>query len=186
MSYKLRLCERDLHGILGCGIFRCRDAAHEGIVVSVEMTCFRPASESSFAMTETSPIERINAEVSPDAQAENGEAEILDYDALIDRCLGNIELASRLLEKLQTYLPQEIENVEKALALKDAEQVARIAHRLKGATANVSARGLNQVVEEIEKSGKTGVLSEIPASMERLHREWERFQKYSFTILPPK
>jgi HPt (histidine-containing phosphotransfer) domain-containing protein len=150
------------------------------------MTCFRPVLKSPYAMTETPPHELVNAKVSAGVQAENGEAEILNYDALIDRCLGNLELAGRLVEKLQTCLPQEIENVEQALALKDAEQVARIAHRLKGATANVSARGLNQVLEEIEKFGNLGVLSEIPASMERLHQEWERFKKYSITILPPR
>jgi HPt (histidine-containing phosphotransfer) domain-containing protein len=136
-------------------------------------------------MIETSPNQTIPSQVSADGRAENGEREILDYGALVDRCLGNLELAGRLVRRLQTYMPQEIEDVEKALSQRDAEQVARTAHSLKGATANVSARGLNRVLEEIERYGRSGEFSDIPASLERLHREWERFMNYSSTILPP-
>lgn len=121
---------------------------------------------------------------SADTPAQTQQTEILDYNALVDRCLGNIELASRLVEKLQTCLPQEIESMEKALSQNDAAQLARIAHRLKGATASVSAQRLNRVVEAIEEYGKAGTLSDIPASLEQLHQEWEQFRIHSTTFLP--
>jgi HPt (histidine-containing phosphotransfer) domain-containing protein len=121
----------------------------------------------------TSAKDAADAEAPP-----NAEADILDYDALIERCIGNIELAGRLLEKLQTCLPREIEDLEKALAMQDADQLARIAHRLRGTTANISAQGLCRAAEEIERRGKMGCLTDIPASMESLRREWERFKNY--------
>jgi HPt (histidine-containing phosphotransfer) domain-containing protein len=137
-------------------------------------------------MTEP-PLDKLtDTQASGNDRAETTQPDILDYDALVNRCMGNLELASRLLEKMQSRMPCEIEDVEKALAEKDAEQVTQIAHRMKGATANVSAGGLNRALEEIEHFGRTGVLAEIPASLERLHREWERFKNYSSTVLPLK
>jgi HPt (histidine-containing phosphotransfer) domain-containing protein len=137
-------------------------------------------------MAESSFAELKKAEASAVASAEQKAPEILDYDALIDRCLGNIDLVERLLNKLQTCIPQDIEKVEKAFALQDAGQVASIAHRLKGATANVAARGLNRLAEEIENLGKSGTLQEMPSLIEQLHQEWERFKNYSITFIQPR
>jgi HPt (histidine-containing phosphotransfer) domain-containing protein len=134
-------------------------------------------------MTETTFNQLIPTPISAGQPVESDQVEILDYQALIERCLGNLELAGRLIDKLQSCLPQEIEGMEQALADQDSEQVARIAHRLKGATASVSAQGLNRVLEEIEQFGRAGVLSVIPASLERLRGEWEQFKDYSAQVL---
>jgi HPt (histidine-containing phosphotransfer) domain-containing protein len=138
-------------------------------------------------MKDTSRVETEVSKVSSELPAaQQGEVEILDYHTLIERCMGNLDLASRLLERCQTHLPQEIEEIEKAVAQRDAEQVARMAHRLKGATATILAQGMKQAAEEIERCGLTGSLAEIPPSLERLHQEWERFKKYSESLLRPK
>ncbi len=108
----------------------------------------------------------------------NSTTDILDYDALIERCMGNIELASRLLEKCQTCLPHEIEELDRALDVRDAEQLARTAHRLRGTTANISANGLCRAAEEIERLGKMGCLTDVSTSLEHLHEEWGRFRDY--------
>lgn len=140
----------------------------------------------SHAMKRTFQTETGDSAVSADLpSAQQEAAEILDYEALLDRCLGNIDLAGRLLAKCETCLSKEIEVLEKALTSQNAEQVARAAHRLKGATANISAHGLSRVAEEIECFGKMGCISDLSAHLERLHREWERFQKYYVAFLPP-
>jgi HPt (histidine-containing phosphotransfer) domain-containing protein len=135
-------------------------------------------------MKNTSLTEIGESVISADVQvAEKLETEILDYEALLNRCMGNMELASRLLVKLETCLPEEIESMEKALAMQDAEQVARIAHRVKGALLNISARRLAQAVEEIESLGKMGRIADIPTRIERLRQEWEQFEKYYGSFL---
>jgi HPt (histidine-containing phosphotransfer) domain-containing protein len=135
-------------------------------------------------MKDTTPIERKDSQVSTEThEVSPGDAEVLDYDALIERCMGNLNLAHRLLERCQTHLPQEIDEVEKALEQQDADQVACLAHRLKGATATILAQGMNQVAEEIERCGHRGCLADIPPQMERLRREWDRFRQYVGSLL---
>jgi HPt (histidine-containing phosphotransfer) domain-containing protein len=113
------------------------------------------------------------------------ETEIFNYNVLIERCMGNIGLANRLIDKCRTYLPQEFKELEKAFADKDAQQVALLAHRLKGATATILAQGMKRAAEEIEQCGRGGRLVDIPPQIERLHQEWERFEKVSRSFIQP-
>jgi HPt (histidine-containing phosphotransfer) domain-containing protein len=105
--------------------------------------------------------------------------EVLDWRELCDRCLGNIDLVQRVLEKFEQRLPQELAELQHALALSDTEQVARVAHRIKGSSANVSAEGLQRAAEEVEDSSRAGCVANIPQHIERLHWEWERYRDYA-------
>ncbi|MHC4399262.1 MAG: Hpt domain-containing protein [Planctomycetota bacterium] len=98
-----------------------------------------------------------------------------DYDALLQRCLGNVEFAERVLAKFRDRFGEDLRQLERGVESADAGQIARIAHRLKGASANVAAAGLRRHAAEIEEFGRVGRISEVPSCLARLRHEWTRF-----------
>jgi HPt (histidine-containing phosphotransfer) domain-containing protein len=99
----------------------------------------------------------------------------LDYEDLLARCMGNIEFVERVLDKFQSSFGQDLENLETELNSENAETVAMVAHRLKGASASVGAPGLRQWAAEIEQLGRADRLNEARQPVQHLRDEWSRF-----------
>jgi len=97
--------------------------------------------------------------------------------------MGDIDLVQRVLKTFQERIPEEMETMEKAFKLNDAEQVACVAHRVKGSSASMSAGGLAQAAAEIEAVSRAGRAADIPASIEHLRDEWEKYLDYAVTLL---
>jgi HPt (histidine-containing phosphotransfer) domain-containing protein len=102
-------------------------------------------------------------------------AEVLDWQGLQTRCMGNLDFVQRVLEKFQQRLPTDLAELERMAELRDVEQIARVAHRIKGTSANVSAQALCQVAAAIEDLSRAGCVTEIPVRIAHLRREWERY-----------
>lgn len=110
-------------------------------------------------------------------QVKDQMAGVLDVEDLLARCLGNVEFAQRILGKFQERCDEDLEALEKAVFDGDSESVARLAHRMKGASANASASGLQRHASEIERAARHEAFDEVPASLECLKREWTRFSE---------
>jgi HPt (histidine-containing phosphotransfer) domain-containing protein len=108
---------------------------------------------------------------------------ILDLEELRSRCMGNIELVQQVLKKFESRTPEEIEAIEKALQLQDTQQIARVAHRLRGTSATVSAEGLTRAAAEIEDVSRQGRLADLPTGVERLRDEWEKYLNCAAALL---
>jgi len=106
---------------------------------------------------------------------ENQVPAVLDVQDLMARCMGNIEFAERVLSTFQELGNEALADLEQAIAAEDAETLARLAHRLKGASANAAAPGLRAHAAEIERAARQSSLGEIPAHMQNLRQEWNRF-----------
>jgi len=117
-----------------------------------------------------------------DPTAQHREPTPLDRGDLIARCLGNIEFVERVLAKFQQHFGEDLEELERALPGGDAETIGRIAHRLKGASANVAARGLQARSAAIEDLSRWRRIAEIPPCVEDLRDEWSRFQESAASI----
>ena len=102
-------------------------------------------------------------------------AMVIDVEDLMDRCLGNIDLARRILVVCQEFGDENLAGLKEAIAAKDAEAIARLAHGLKGASANAAALGLRAQAAEIEHAARQCSLNEMPACLEKLRHEWSRF-----------
>jgi HPt (histidine-containing phosphotransfer) domain-containing protein len=111
-------------------------------------------------------------------------AEILDYDALINRCMGNLDFVNRVLTKFHERLPIDFREMEQAVARQDTQLVASVAHRIKGSVANISAKSLHIIAQEIEDMGRAGCLDDIPARIEAFRKEWERLCIWTSSVLP--
>ncbi len=100
---------------------------------------------------------------------------VVDFDSLLKRCLGNRELPKKLLTKFHARLPQELTQLAAAVTAGDCAQVSALAHRLKGAAANLSAEPLREAAAELESLGRNGDLTDADIWVARLSAEGSRF-----------
>lgn len=109
--------------------------------------------------------------------------EALNLDELRNRCMGNLNLVHRVLTKFQKRLPEELADMQKALECGDMERIAHIAHRVKGTSASVSAKGLAQAAAEIEDLSRAGRAMDISPRIERFRDEWEKCLNEAVMVL---
>jgi HPt (histidine-containing phosphotransfer) domain-containing protein len=137
----------------------------------------------SNTVTPSSTIRASGRVVFADQDAPKSVAsEVLDREGLCARCLGNIDFVQRVLDKFQQRIPAELAELDRVLALNDGEQLARVAHRMKGTSANVSAAGLAQAAAEVEDLGRASRMADVPGAIERLRDEWEKYLNYVSTL----
>jgi HPt (histidine-containing phosphotransfer) domain-containing protein len=117
-------------------------------------------------------------------QRSHQESPPLDVEELLDRCMGNMELAERILAKLQSRFPDDITELDAALQSRDAGLVASIAHRLKGAAANVAAHQLQDCAATIEESARNDRIDAIPDQIECLQEQWTKLKQLTSCGLP--
>lgn len=103
------------------------------------------------------------------------ELAVLDYQQLLDRCMGQLDFAERLLGKFEARFPGEVDQLLRGWAARDASCVARVAHQLKGASANVGAGRISRVASEIEEAGRLGLLDDVERQLRELEGEWAVF-----------
>ena len=108
---------------------------------------------------------------------------VVDHSELVARCMGNVAFAEKILGKFQQQLADELVLLENECNQRDAAGIARVAHRLKGASANVAAGGLRDIFARLEQLGRTDQLRQVPECMDELRSEWSRFQAQSPTWL---
>jgi HPt (histidine-containing phosphotransfer) domain-containing protein len=102
----------------------------------------------------------------------------LNFDQLVMRCMGRLELAQRLLTSFERRFPIELSQIEQCLETGDLPAFVRQTHQLKGASANVSAPALHAILKRIEEAGRVEQLEEVAAGLAELRGAWSEFQQY--------
>lgn len=108
---------------------------------------------------------------------------VIDRQELLTRCLGDLDFAQRVLAKFQSRFDADLEELDRAVEASDLDQVTQVAHRIKGASANVAAHELRQQAASIEELARRQALPEIPVHLQDLHTEWSRFAESASTLL---
>ena len=102
-------------------------------------------------------------------------SDVLDVQGLRRRCMGDLDLMQSVLKLFVERMPMELKTIEEALQVRDLEQMARIAHRVRGTSASMSANAIARAAGAIEDAGRQGQLSDLPANVEHLRDEWEKY-----------
>jgi HPt (histidine-containing phosphotransfer) domain-containing protein len=102
---------------------------------------------------------------------------VVDLEALKRRCLGNVDLAARVLKKFAIQLDNDLAELAKALTGSDAEAFAMVAHRIKGMSANVEARDLSRHAAAAEQCALDRDVNELPFCLDRMRQERTRIAK---------
>jgi len=101
-----------------------------------------------------------------------------DSDELLYRCLGNQELARRVLRKFHSNFAGELSRMEACCEAGDLEEVKRLAHRLRGSAANVAARELSRLAAELEQLAGLGLHMRVSQTLAALERQWHCFKSF--------
>jgi PAS domain S-box-containing protein len=98
----------------------------------------------------------------------------IDGDALVARCLGNLELATDLLSDFAGDLAQRVEKIAQHARQGDARATAESAHALKGAAGTMGAEAVRALAAGIEAAGGDGDLARAASLAGELRDEVRR------------
>ncbi len=102
----------------------------------------------------------------------HGEADqehpVWDREGLLRRVRGNESLMLTLLQQFILDMPQQVEQLEQAVADEDLPQVSSLAHTIKGIAGNLSGQRLQHLAAAMEQSVSQG-------ESEDLQRQWTNF-----------
>jgi HPt (histidine-containing phosphotransfer) domain-containing protein len=73
-----------------------------------------------------------------------------DLDALLDRCMADAGLATKLLERFGARLPKSVAEIKRLLTSQDRTEVLKQVHTMKGESGSLSAVGLQQAAGDLE------------------------------------
>ncbi len=73
--------------------------------------------------------------------------------------------------------PNEIQELEEALNIKDFEVAIRMAHTIKGSSANIGANILREIALEIENDGKNNNFAKITELLPKMKYEFYKLEK---------
>jgi PAS domain S-box-containing protein len=105
------------------------------------------------------------------------EGEPVDRDALLDRLGGDSQLLSELIEIYLNQNPSLLAAAQRALQEKNARELARVAHTIKGSAGNFLAHATVQTAERLEAFAEEGDFSRAREAMSALGREMERLDQ---------
>jgi HPt (histidine-containing phosphotransfer) domain-containing protein len=109
-------------------------------------------------------------------------ADIFNETDLIERVMGNEDLARRVAAKFLQGIPGKLADLSAAIHRGDARNTRCIAHAVRGAAANLSAEPLSDIASKLEALGETGdlkssaaLLPELLLSFDKLKSQLVRF-----------
>jgi PAS domain S-box-containing protein len=108
---------------------------------------------------------------------EAGAPPVFDRDGMLERLMGDEEMAGMVIGAFLDDVPARIEALRAALAGADAPTAEREAHSIKGASANVGGERLRLVAFEIERAAKSGDLAAVDARTSELQAQFERLRE---------
>jgi HPt (histidine-containing phosphotransfer) domain-containing protein len=80
---------------------------------------------------------------------------MIDFEQLLTRCMGNVELARRILTIFIEATPARLQAIEASLAASLRDDVRRGAHALVGASGNIGALEVQKAAAELESIAMT-------------------------------
>jgi CheY-like chemotaxis protein len=113
---------------------------------------------------------------SSDGSSQAAAEMLFDEAALVERSVGDRDLAQTILCSFLADIPGRLEALKSHVEAGDAKSVERQAHSIKGAAAAVGGKGLAQLAFTIEKSGNAGDLSAARSGLEKLVFEFKRLK----------
>jgi signal transduction histidine kinase/CheY-like chemotaxis protein/HPt (histidine-containing phosphotransfer) domain-containing protein len=128
-----------------------------------------PAAENQ--LNQTVPSLEVQTMQSP-VGAEMSAPAVFNEAALVDRLLGDRNLAHEIVKCFLEETPKQLAALAVHLNDGDIPAAQRMAHSIKGAAASVSGDALSKVALEIELGGRAGDLQAMSAKLLSLERQF--------------
>jgi two-component system sensor histidine kinase/response regulator len=92
----------------------------------------------------------------------------INLDTLLPRCRGKAHLVESLLTKFEAAVGPQLEQLRGGLERADGAAVSRLAHTIKGASANLSADRVSAVAAKLEQLGESGDWESVARTLKEL------------------
>jgi HPt (histidine-containing phosphotransfer) domain-containing protein len=104
-------------------------------------------------------------------------ARVLDLNATLDNLGGDPELLKEILDYFLEMAPQQLDDLQAAVAAQDVAAVDLQAHSMKGGAANVGALRLSAAARELEMLAKAGTLEGAGELFAAMREEFAALQQ---------
>jgi len=102
----------------------------------------------------------------------------IDVDMAVHEFCGDAELLKTIAAQFLDKVAEQIALMGRIIADRDAEALAREAHKVKGGAANLMAAPLTRAAGALEAEAKLGRLDGIDVFLDNLEREYARLSQY--------
>ena len=104
-------------------------------------------------------------------------------EELLARCAGQPSICKTVLGKYTEQMNGDLPHLAQVLSHADLEQAARLAHRIKGASANVAAEELRSLAGQLEAATSEGLLETATTLLADLRSAWGRYEELTANFL---
>ena len=114
------------------------------------------------------------AQFMPTQQAQHAGTRAWDLDAALARMEGDRDLLEEIVGLYAEEWPRTIAEIRQAVQAQDAALLQRLAHTLKGSSANIAATGVCQAALALEMLARTGEAAKAGPHVDTLQAEADR------------
>jgi HPt (histidine-containing phosphotransfer) domain-containing protein len=104
-------------------------------------------------------------------------SDVFDETALMERVDDDIEFLAETIAMLDEDSPPLLEEIQAAVAARDATALVTPAHALKGMLANFCAPSAEAAARELEFMGREDRLTDAEAAADRVQQETDRLRE---------
>ncbi|OGX05957.1 MAG: hypothetical protein A2Z88_02690 [Omnitrophica WOR_2 bacterium GWA2_47_8] len=104
--------------------------------------------------------------------------DILDLKEALERVQDDQALLLELFDIFTEDFPQKRTQLDMAVKTKNSMEVRHIAHALKGASSNLSARKIYTSLAKLEKMGEEGNIATAAETLSQIDQEYKELQDY--------
>lgn len=101
---------------------------------------------------------------------------VLDVKDFLERVEGDTDLARELAELFLSDASGKMSQLKDLIAKGDADAVEKLAHSLKGASANLSANQVRELSWRLERAGAAGTLNDAGETFDQLEAALEALE----------
>jgi HPt (histidine-containing phosphotransfer) domain-containing protein len=101
----------------------------------------------------------------------------IDVRGFVDRCMGNLTLANRVLARFRGGLDETLRQLDLLAAQEDWAQCAKRSHRLRGEAGNVGCQPLEELASQVEDACVRGDGAQVRLSLKELAEACGAFEQ---------
>ncbi len=102
----------------------------------------------------------------------------INVESALERCAGDREFLNEMLVEFMDIAAEQLKRISDIIEEGNAQELAKLAHSLKGASANLGAEAVSAIALELEKAGKEGELEGAKQLWEQLKEKVEEVEQY--------
>ncbi len=133
-----------------------------------------PGAESALDLPELEEMDP--AEAGPE-KAEKASTPIFDRESFLERTMNDRELARQLIDMFTQDMPDQMEKLARAAEFRNLVSAQSIAHKIKGASANMSGIAMRETATEMENACKGGSIETVSLLLAPLRERFKQLKE---------